>query len=394
MQITRVQPNLYYTKQNIQKNTNNKSSYMEKDLLSNNVQYGYNNYHVSFGESNTRNLTVQDIDHNDYKDMKEHKKSFYRKRYENFCKDNINNKENLVDQNFPYLPLRSEESMDKFIEITNMYSKFRENPIICLGRSPKWFLNASLWMKDGIKDYKFVAFSGRWYRPDAREGVVRMNSVAPTEEQITEYRKYLKRKKVDPESIVERMEKTGKKTIITDYIHSGKGATSFLEIMGNYAKDQGVLEEFSKSIHIVGIGSRRYYEEMNPYAESIPDPKVIMPEVLWPYERNIGQEFHNMDYTVFCEMLLNQNANECRSTYYPADAWLIYNPDRFKTGLIKELKKVDGIIASLIEAMPKNANHIAHFKPIMRDYRNLLNFRILDGLSARGLLKKVHKAKI
>jgi len=30
----------------------------------------------------------------------------------------------------------------------------------------------------------------------------------------------------------------------------------------------------------------------------------------------------------------------------------------------------------------------------MRDYRNLLNFRILDGLDARGLLKAVHNTKI
>ena len=40
-----------------------------------------------------------------------------------------------------------------------MYNKYKGQPIICLGRSPKWFLNTSLWMKDGIDGYDFVAFS-------------------------------------------------------------------------------------------------------------------------------------------------------------------------------------------------------------------------------------------
>ena len=47
-----------------------------------------------------------------------------------------------------------------------------------------------------------------------------------------------------------------------------------------------------------------------------------------------------MDYEVFKDMLINQNTNECRSTYYPHDAWTIYKPDKFKTGLIKDMKKV------------------------------------------------------
>lgn len=389
MQIQRIQPS-FYSKELYKKEATDSKVKLQKKHLSNSIDlFANKTYHVSFGESNTRKLSVPDIEHAEYKKMEDYKKARFRKRYENFGKDNISNIEELVDNNYKYMPLRSEETMNKFIEITNIYSQYKDHPIICLGRSPKWFLNTSLWMKDGIKDYKFVAFSGRWYRPDPEEGLKRMDRIAPTEEQVAAYRKYLKRIKADPQSIIEKTEKTGKQTIITDYIHSGKGACSFLEIMGNFAKDQGVLEKFSKSIKIVGIGSRDYLEEMNPYAESIPDPRVVMPRVLWPYEHNIKQEFHNMDYTVFCEMLLNQNANECRSTYYPSDAWLIYKPDKFKTGLIKELKKVEGLIKLLPHKKP-----VAHFKPVMRDYRNLLNFRILDALNARGLLKTVHNARI
>lgn len=344
---------------------------------------------VSFRESNSRNVTIPDIDYEEYVGMSESAKRRLRKRYKDFSKNNITNKDELVDKRYPNLPLHTEESMDNFIKISSIYAKYKNNPIICLGRSPKWFLNAALWMEDGINDYKFTAFSGYWYKQNFWGGVTRADSIEPNEAEIKAYRKYLKRIKADPQTIVNNMHKNGTKTIITDYIHSGKGACSFLEIMGNYAKDLGILEEFSKSIAIVGIGSLDYIEIMEPDSESITIPRVPMPNVLKPYWKNINQEFYNMDYNVFCEMLLNQNSNECRSTYYPHSAWTIYKPDKFKTGLIKDLKKVK----EMIKLLPHNKS-MTSFSPAMRDYRNLLNFRILDGLNTRGLLKKVHKSKI
>ena len=363
---------------NIVNNLENKAKYSQSTC----------NY-ITFGTSNTRKLTIPDIEHEEYLGMSEATKKRFRKRYKDFKNNKTTNERELIDAKYQYLPLQLEKTMDDFIKISSIYSKYKKNPIICLGRSPKWFLNAALWMEDGIKNYTYVAFSGFWYRPDSKEGLVRMNAVAPKPEELEAYKKYLKRIKADPKSIVEEMKKNGEKTVITDYIHSGKGACSFMEIMGNMAKEQGVLKEFSESIQIVGIGSRDYLEEMNPYADSISDPFVPMPEVLWPYEKNIKQEFYNMDYNVFCEMLLNQNSNECRSTYYPSSAWTIYKPDQFKTGLIKDVKKLEGVIKRL-----SHKKCVTSFSPAMRDYRNLLNFRILDGLNARGLLKKIHKSKV
>lgn len=185
------------------------------------------------------------------------------------------------------------------------------------------------------------------------------------------------------------MKETGHKTVITDYICTGKGCTSFLEILGEYAKDLGILEEFSKSIQIVGIGSMDYMKELNPYAEEIDVPRVCMPQFLQPYSRNIKQEYYNMDYTIFREMLLNQNTNECHSTYYPHDAWTVYKPDRFKTGLIKDMKKVREVRDQL-----KGFDKISHFSPAMFDYSNLLNFWILDNLNKRDMLKENHHSKI
>ena len=303
----------------------------------------------------------------------------------------------MIDKNFDSMPLQSKNTMDEFLKTAQIYTKFKDHPIICLGRSPKWFLNAALWMKDGIKDYKYVAFSKYWYYKDMFSGEIeRSPGLAPTAKEEEAYRKYLKRIKADPKTIVENMQKTGKKTIITDYISTGKGCTSFLDILSKYAEDLGILEEFCNSIHIVGIGSLKHLE--NDLKRDISQtPKVSLPDRMLPYALknlwtyNITQEFHDMDYNMFKEMLINQNTNECRSTYYPHETWTLYQPDRFKTGLIKDMKKVKELLKVLKK---QHERSMSSFTPAMYDYRNLLNFRILDALNARKILKTIHKSKV
>jgi hypothetical protein len=79
-------------------------------------------------------------------------------------------------------------------------------------------------------------------------------------------------------------------------------------------------------------------------------------------------------------MLINENTNECRSTYYPHEVWTIYNPSRFKTGMLSNSKVED-----LRKKCPRSS---VNFSPAMRDYRNLLNFRILDYLNENDMLKE------
>ena len=336
------------------------------------------------------NRAVPDINYEDYQAMKDTTKLRFRKIYSNFHSDDTIDKNELFDKKISMLPLRTEKDMDDFIEISKIYNKYKDHPIICLGRSPKWFLNASLWMKDGISNYDFVAFSKFWYRKDPYEGMKRMDRYAPTEKEEVAYRKYLKSLRVDPKSIVKKMQETGKQTIITDYICTGKGACSFLDVMSRFAEEQGVLEEFSKSIKIVGIGSMKYMETMCHEDEDVSEPEVPMPELLRPYKKNIKQEFYDMKYNVFEDMLLNQNTNECRSTYYPHENWTVYRPDKFKTGLVKDIR----VVKKKMKDLKDGVRSQAPFTPAMADYRNLVNFRILDGLHQRGLLKTEHVSKI
>lgn len=392
MKILSVQPS-YYMKNNTHNYDNEKFySYKSVNNVSNNVipnvdfKYGAD---INFRASDPNRL-VADMEFENYKYATANTRKRYRKLYNNFSKNPLIDKTQLFDQKEAYMPLMSEEKMDNFLEIASIYKKYKDQPIICLGRSPKWFLNTALWMKDGIPSYTFVAFSKYWYRPHPEDGVRKLPMMAPTEKEELAYRKYLRRQKADPKTIVNHYNQTGKKTVITDYIYSGKGVCSFLEMMGNYAKELGILEEFSKAIQIVGIGSTDYMEDMNPYADTYSEPVVPMPEVLIPYERNIKQEFYNMDYTVFREMLLNQNTNECRSTYYPHNAWTIYKPDQFKTGMVKDMKKVQ----RLLKDLKGEKKYVTSFSAAMQDYRNLLNFRILDALDARKILKEVHISKV
>lgn len=127
------------------------------------------------------------IDYEEYKALNENSKIRYRKRYLNFDKDPYINKEELVDDKYQYMPLRTERSMNAFLKTASIYNKYKEQPIICLGRSPKLFLNASLWMKDCIDDYKFVAFSKYWYRQDSVEGVRKLEGLAPNNKEIAAY---------------------------------------------------------------------------------------------------------------------------------------------------------------------------------------------------------------
>lgn len=399
MQVTQVHTNNtitanYQNKNNIKNTTNSINAHTGNVTVSSPfkqlpLNYKYN-AQISFGEFFDPNRTVPHIDYEEYSAMTENTKVRFRKRYQTFFKDpNINTQQEMFDKNFKYMPLGNKFLMDEFIKTAQIYTKYKDQPIICLGRSPKWFLNAALWMKNGIHNYNFVAFSKYWYRPDKEEGIKLIETAFPTPKEEQAYRKYLKRIQADPKTIVDNFNKTGKRTVITDYICSGKGACSFLDILSRYAEDLGILEEFSKSIEIVGIGSLDYMEELNPYADTISEPSVPMPPKLRPYKNNIPQRFYNMNYVMFKEMLINQNTNECRSTYYPHTAWTIYNPDKFKTGLITNMKKVEEMTKTL-----KGHKSMSSFTPAMYDYRNLLNFRILDGLYERGLLKEEHKSKV
>lgn len=360
------------------KNTIKQNQYPTQSNLLNYKYYQNKLNFLSFEGDNRNTRRVPDIDYFEYKSLSSNMKQILRKKCIEFNKDVKINE--LKNEKKAYLPLMDDRIMEEFLKVCDLYRGLKDEPILCLGRSPKWFLNTALWMKDGIDDYKFVAFSKNWYRYDRNEGLIRMDRYAPTPEEKRAYKRYLKGIQADPQHIVNVHKKTGKKIVITDYIDTGKGASSFLDIMSEIAEEDGILEDFAKSIRIFGIGCLDYIEKRYYDDEEISIPSVQLPEKLMPYKKEIKQEFHNMPLDLFEQMLINENTNECRSSFYPHEAWTVYKPNKYKTGMITN-KKIE-------ELKGKSPKSVGNFTPAMRDYRNLLNFRILDYLSQHNRLRE------
>lgn len=337
---------------------------------------------------NFRGRITRDIEFEEYISMTEEEKQEYRDKHTNFFK--------LIDiselyitrgrNRFSRLPLSFKCDMDDFLKVSSGYNKYKDNKIVCVGRSPKWFLNASLWMKDGINTYDFCAFSSNWYKRDGNGGgknQVLLEDKLPTPEEEKAYREYLARPEVNctPQEIVKVAKETGKPVIITDYIHSGCGLASFLDILAKFAEEDGILEEFANSIKLVTLSSEEYLEYPLQCKNAFVVPTVILPDRLKPF--NIEQEYHDMPRDVMSQVLINKNTNECRSTYFPPNAWTVYDPIKYKTGLIP-----DDILKTMPKKVQKRA--VSKFTPAMKDFRNLMNFNILDSLNKRNLLKLQH----
>lgn len=368
---------------NISVNKNQKTENNVTDYQTNKT--GFFPYFSSLISFKAERRSIPNIEHEEYKAMSETKKEILRKKLQSFAL--TVKTDEMFDERDLRLPLLSDKDMKDFVEISSVYNKFKDNEIICLGRSPKWFLNTSLWMKDGIERYTFVPFSQNWYRWDENEGMRRLNFIAPTEKEEEAYFRFLKHKKVDPLTLVQKYKETGKKIVITDYIQSSKGITSFLDVLSRFAVQQNVpLKDLAESLYIVGIGSLQYTENFYHDDEDFSVPRAKMPVLLRDYDHLIKQEFHDMTYPVFEQMLLNRNSNECRSTFYPHNLWTAFNPEKYKTGMMSEEK-----MKALQLVYPANK---ADFTPAMKDFRNLLNFRILDYLNKNDLLKEKHNSKL
>lgn len=320
-----------------------------------------------------REYHAPEMDIAEYYSLTERKKILLRKECDQFG-DHLKVAD-LYDKTERALPLKTLSEKQDFFEVAKRYSDLKSHPIICLGRSPKWFLGTSRWMQGGIQDYDFVAFSKGWYDKkidfSTNENYIEKNlQNLPTASQENSYRLYLKLIKADPKSLVEKANKAKNTVIITDYVQSSRGITSFLDLMSRYAEKQGVLDDFSKSIEFFTIGCKDYHfgNPLSYHATKSQNQRVILPEVLhkivpkaaWGdlYPR---QTYFDIPKKIFEDFIENKNANECRSSFYPKELWTSFKPCYEK---------------------PK-------FSQTMKNYRNLLCFRILDALADQKLLRKI-----
>ena len=95
-----------------------------------------------------------------------------------------------------------------------------------------------------------------------------------------------------------------------------------------------------------------------------------MPPLLEPYDDNIKQTYYDMEYEVFMQMLINRNTNECRSTYFPHNAWTVYDPTVLRIGFSSDMNKVKKALEPL-----KDEKYIDIFSELSQ----LMPYRYLVG---------------
>ena len=138
------------------KNNNVQSQVVQNPAKTTELPIGFNtSYNISFKARTNPNRLVGDVDLATYHIMTDKTKERYKDLYEGFAKNDEIEQKKLFDVKTKILPLKSDETMDDFIDVSKIYLKYKDQPIICLGRSPKWFLDTASWMKDGIDNYKF-----------------------------------------------------------------------------------------------------------------------------------------------------------------------------------------------------------------------------------------------
>lgn len=137
-----------------------------------------------------------------------------------------------------------------------------------LGESPSWIIFVAELLTRGSEardeskpnpkiEFGNIAFSGSFLarESDTPAAHVKFQTTTnmPTEEEVRKYRKYLKRIKMDPETIIQRRQNEGVKTIITDYTNTGKGFASFIYILCDWAQEDSKVDQLKKALRLINL---------------------------------------------------------------------------------------------------------------------------------------------
>ena len=140
-------------------------------------------------------------------------------------------------------PFVSQKCSKEFLsDISCIPSLYKNDRKIALGRSPLWVVESLKYLDKAEESYKKVCFSAGWKNPNALHVVKK-----PSESQVKAYRHYLKELEMDPQSIVKNA-REGHKTVLMDYMESGNGMRSFLELIDDWAKEEHLDQEVREAL--------------------------------------------------------------------------------------------------------------------------------------------------
>jgi hypothetical protein len=136
--------------------------------------------------------------------------------------------------------------------------------ILVLGQSLAWMTKMAGLISPEINDrMTYVPFSGKWLTVHDNAFTsqsLRIFYSKPTHDQVMSYRGQLTRLGVTPEKIVDRFESTGLKTVVADYMCTGESVASFMEIMTDWAHEEGLAKAFREAMSLLGY--TQYHDMM------------------------------------------------------------------------------------------------------------------------------------
>lgn len=165
-------------------------------------------------------------------------------------------------------PFQSEADLKELMRFSRIVAhSFKNSRVLAIGRSPLWFLETLKMMKGSkvnLDNYSEIAVSGL------------RSANFFCENEIKAFGKYLNNANLSPEQIIEYSTKTGQKTVLFDFLFSGKGMVHVIDLMDNvlkqnyknnkanikskYKSPEEALNAFHNSIKVTGM----YFKSHKP----------------------------------------------------------------------------------------------------------------------------------
>lgn len=147
-------------------------------------------------------------------------------------------------------------NFNKIVKIAeNLLLSYPKARIYSLGQSPAWIIKAGEILsqeKAVSREFGYIPFSGSFLeREQEDEGDFYIGGrPLPSRELQISYRDVLRSIRLSPREIIEQAAK-GKKTVVLEYTNSGRSVASFVLVLFEWAKEEGIIKELKKSINIV-----------------------------------------------------------------------------------------------------------------------------------------------
>lgn len=147
--------------------------------------------------------------------------------------------------------------------------RYPDEHIISVGQSTAWLCYMADKCREAFNQKarcQYISFSGRFFQPEyvqrqTKRQFFRYEDLWPTNVSFKRYQAYLAEQGCTPAHTIDRFQKQGQKTIITDKVFSGSGIASFLHAwLGSSAYDPALLHK-ALTLHLCHLAQDEAYSK-------------------------------------------------------------------------------------------------------------------------------------